>query len=135
MKWITNCLQLADPTPQLEVLKLDFETQVLREAVNFALKLRRQNSAIDLIVPRSISRGLRSIALAKALKAAESEQSMVKVCVGPQMKKYVPQLGTRMAHEGVIFEAEFTDVPFQRWFPDGICSCNNGQQAEDIEVD
>ena len=31
MEWITSCLKLACPIQQLEMLKLDFEKDVLRE--------------------------------------------------------------------------------------------------------
>ena len=113
MKWITSCLHLASPTQQVETLKLDFEKDVLREAVDFALKLRRQNSELKLIIPLSISRGVRSTALGKTLRARNSELQMLKVCIGPQLTKVVPQSRTSEAFEGVILEAEFAEVPFR----------------------
>ena len=102
MKWITSCLKLASPIQQLETLKLDFEKDVLREAVDFALKLRRQNSELKLIIPLSISRGVRSTALDKTLRARNSEQQMLKVCIGPQITKVVPQSRT-VRHSKVSF--------------------------------
>jgi hypothetical protein len=112
MTWITSCLQLASPTQQLETLKLDFEKDVLRESVNFALKLRRQNSELKLIIPMSISRGMRSIALVTTLGEPNSEQNMLKICIGPQIKKVVPRSSNCEAYEGVVFEAEFAEVQF-----------------------
>ena len=135
MEWITSCLKLACPIQQLETLKLDFEKDVLREAVDFALKLRRQNSELKLIIPLSISRGVKSTALNKTLRARNSELQMLKVCIGPQLTKVVPQSRTSEAFEGVILEAEFAEVPFQPYIPEGKYSRNNTREAEDFEVD
>ena len=135
MKWITNCLKLTSPTQRLEMLKLDFEKDVFREAVEFALKLRRQHSELKLIIPMSISRGIKSIAIAKTLRAPNSEQHMLKVCIGPQIRKVVPQSSTCEAYEGVISEAEFAEVLVQLQLTKGIYSSNETQEAENIEVD
>lgn len=136
MEWIIQSLQLAASTEQLDVLKIDLETQVLKDAVEFALKLRRQNGEIYLSIPQSISRALsKRPALAKTLTTVGSKQNMVRLCIGPQMKKHVPQTVVQEAAEDIISEADFMDVPLPRWISARTGPNTNAQHAEDSEID